>query len=153
MPSNYDALIDTLYQVQPFDSYADAAKKAKASVRDVKVAIAHLRKHCNNYGWTMPHVSCKHAEFDSSQKGKYFAVILEKDGSLPIDAEKRLHYTRGAYTSLMRVASLLANEAQALLSCSKNERSPTKRYMLESFVRKMKFIEEESKDIAKMCGI
>jgi hypothetical protein len=152
MPSKHDLLLDDIFQVLPCDSIADIAKKTKASKDNVRKAIAYLRKHPYEYGWTIPHVSNKRVEDDPTQKGKYFYVILEKDGSTLIDADKRLHYTRGAHTSLSCIATMLANEAQALLSCSKNERSPAKRYMLESIVKDMLFLQDKTKHAAAQFG-
>jgi hypothetical protein len=152
MPSKHDLLLDDIFQVLPCDSIADIAKKTKASKDNVRKAIAYLRKHSYEFGWTIPHVSSTSVEHDPSQKGKYFYVILEKDGSVPIDANKRLHYTRGAYRSLVTIATMLANESQALLSCAKNERSSAKRYMLESMVKDMHFMEDKVKHAAAQFG-
>jgi hypothetical protein len=152
MPKNYDSLIEDIYQVLPADSVADIAKKTHASPKDVELAIKHLRKYCKNYGWTIPHVSSNNVKYDPSQKGKYFAVILEKDSSSTIDNTKRLHYTRGSYASLVRASSQLTNLANALLAVAKNERAPNKRYMLESIVKDLTFVKEKAEHAAEQFG-
>jgi len=75
-------------------------------------AVAHLRKHAGEYGWTINHVE-KGADGNDR---KYFPVLVDADDPdiIVMDEDKRIAVAAGIHSSLTTTKTMCGNEAVSL---------------------------------------
>jgi hypothetical protein len=150
-PHKYDDLLNLIFQVLPCDMITQVVEKVnkltttKYHVSQVNHAICHLRKHADEYRWTIPHAKRGHGLI----KGKYFGVVRREDGGWepPPSGSLELLYD-GNRGTLSEIATKAENNAVAIEIYATQVPSPATRRLLRRLARDQRHVSEQAKDLA-----
>lgn len=111
---SYDNVIDALFQALPANSFKEMLGGMNVlgfNMTDgsLRTAIRYLRKNCNRYGWTIPHVG---------NPPIYFALLCEKDGEYSHDHLYKASLMDGSKSMTRRIVTQTANQAASLRAAS-----------------------------------
>lgn len=102
-----DTYIDALYKaLQPdgAESYESLRKQmarilgVRFSLSQVNCTLAYLRRHAEEYGWTVPYV--KRGTAIDGEEHRFFILDIERDPDFRMDAEYRGNFDNGCHTSV-----------------------------------------------------
>src|SRR5262245_36370393 len=128
-----DQRIDALFGALPATQYSEIAETMtsvlKETITESMVAqlLVHLRVNMDYYGWTVPHVKRGPAGEGGDDKGRLFAVLVDKDGTFYFDEAHRAHFDAGALSTMMTVARQAKNLSNSLGVAKQYERSRARR--------------------------
>lgn len=152
--SQKDQIIEVMFDVLPATTANEITKKMQRKLpwtteAHVEKALRHLRKNTEKYGWTVPHVGG-----DSTKKDRYFALLVERDGSYHFDdsPESRSHLRDGSKSMVMRIATESNNQATMLLIAAKHERKPTRRLELRNLGLDCEYVARKALALAHAMG-
>ena len=115
------------------------------SVASVVQALYHLRKHCAEYGWTVPLVKTGRPGAEDSHR--FFAVTTEKDGSYVLTSENRDNARNGSVSTVQRVLQQSQNSSAAWTACANNERSVKHRARMEELADDFAYLARKAKRV------
>src|SRR6478609_10543975 len=110
-----DKIIERMFDALPATTMDEIAQRVRPKMSGYRIptsyfhrALAHLRKNPEKYGWTVPHVGG-----DSTQENRYFAMLVERDGSYHFDQSpsSMAHLHDGSKSIVSRIATESANQA------------------------------------------
>jgi hypothetical protein len=79
----------------------------------LRTILTHLRKNCQFYGWTFPHV-------DSTGDGRYVMVLVNKDGTYTLDDQDKGSMEAGLQTTIKRIHRQMLNSSMAIEMAANN---------------------------------
>lgn len=145
-----DKYVEALFQVLPASSYEDIRLKMQKELGkrfapgQIGAVIAYLRKHVDEYGFTVPHVGSH--SVDGEQR--YFAVLVEKDGSFYFDPAHRKYLSDGQSCTIKTIATQAANMVVMLDVSMQCERSRARREHMEDLHENLSYVAKRTKRIA-----
>jgi hypothetical protein len=152
--SQRDKVIELMFDALPATTMREIAAKIRrrmpeAHDRSVHQALEHLRKNTEKYGWTVPHVGG-----DSTKKDRYFALLVERDGTYHFDdsPESRGHLRDGSKSMVMRIATESNNQSTMLLIAAKHERKQTRRLELRNLGLDCEYVARKALALAQSMG-
>jgi hypothetical protein len=142
-----DDILDMLFQCLPAPSGEViqgrlAEKGIDINYAYLMVVISYLRKHCDEYNWTIPHVKAG----APSGEDKFFHILLEEDGTFFSDPQFQGHLTDGSASMLTRLQTESENQASMLRAASEAEHGS--RFLKQVFSD----MGEECRAMSKKCG-
>jgi hypothetical protein len=145
---------EALFQCLPADTADDIRKRMNKELGVrwttngmVSQIISYVRKHYQEIGFTVPHV--KRGKPDPDEQGRFFAVLVEKDGSFYFDDEHRGHLHNGTRSSIANLARQTTNLRAIVATCKQYERSKARRDYLDELEENFEFVAKRSARILK----
>lgn len=149
--SKKDKIIELMFNVLPATTTDEITagirrKMPEVNKRSVEVALAHLRRNSEKYGWTVPHVGG-----DSTQTDRYFALLVERDGSYYFDESPKslgnLH--DGSKAIVNRIATESGNQAVMLRIAATETRKRNKKADLLDLALDVEYVARKAKALAR----
>jgi hypothetical protein len=137
-----DYLIEQMFTALPCTSLAEIAEKlsrltrSKVSAGNVGVLLTHLRKHRDEYQWTVPHAK-RGPNADGGDR--FHAVLVSDDGSLELNKETLQPIEDGMRGTVSHAATSLDNEVAALTAYAPHITSRNKRAALREVIDDMSY--------------
>ena len=150
-------LIYAIGNALPAASYAEivgrvrTATGASVSYQDVAWAISRLRRHAEQYGWTIPH----------SRRGntlpgedRFFMLLVDRAGDFfVVDDERREQLHVGASDVLNTTAQTMKNIGTSLEMATAYERSPAMKRALNNILTDVKYLSEKAAQLAEQVAV
>lgn len=150
-----DRAIDGLFQILPATTHEDIAERlGKYLRRHVKVSevgriLLHLRNHCDEYGWTVPHA--KRGKHAFTEEGfRFFHVLVERGRDAAFDDDHEGQLMGGLKSTTQHAASSIEHESDAIMLASAYCKNPLLRRLLKSIGRRSKQIGEDLREVVDM---
>ncbi len=135
MTENMHEQAEALFQCLPADDYDQVRVRLNRELGrrdltngDVGNVLAYVRKHYEECGYTVPHA--KRGPPLPGEHGRFFAILVERDGTFSYDDEHRQHFNNGTRSSVASISQQMRNLKAIVATLIKYERSPIKREYL-----------------------
>lgn len=149
--SKTDRILDAIFSVLPAASVAEILRGVRRQIRDVsdrdiRYAISRLRRHSKHYGWTIPHVGGS-----SDTAGRYFALLIERDGEYYFDKnpENTGHLRNGTKSITKRAARQMDNLCAALLAAAQQTRRRNEKAALEDLAHDVSYVARKARSVSR----
>lgn len=149
--SKKDKIISLMFNVLPATTMDEILariqrKMPDACKPDVWTALGHLRKNSEKYGWTVPHVGG-----DSAKKDRYFALLVEKDGSYYFDKnpESVGNMQDGQKSIVNRIATESGNQAVMCRVAATHTRKRNRRFEWNALAMDIDYVARKAKALAR----
>jgi len=141
-----DQIIEAIFDALPADSYEDIVTKVNRATRlrvthaQVNNAIAHLRSHSAQYGWTIPHV--KRGPGVGMDEGRFVAYLVDRQGhyELDVNPDAGRHLANGMSATIKHTASMMKNASAATRIAATHTRSVNARNRLNDLADDFAYI-------------
>jgi hypothetical protein len=145
-----DILLSGIYAVLPANSLTEVQGKLKARGVDVSIpaieqALFYLRRHANQYGWSVPHVK----RGPRSDKRCYFAVLRDKDRRFTLPLEYQAYSSHGFSGTVSQIANLGKHETTALRMMIQFEKRKPIRDASEELIVDLEYISKKAKALLR----
>jgi len=145
-----DILISGIYAVLPAGSLTEIQEKLKDRGLDVSIpaieqALFHLRKHCNQYGWSVPHVK----RGPGGDERLYFAVLRDKERRFHLPSEYQAYSAHGFNGTIRHIANLGRNETVALRMMIQHEKRKPVRDGIEELIVDLEYVARKARSLAR----
>lgn len=96
--------------------------------------MQHLRKHCLEYGWNVPHV--KRGPATEADEGRFFRCLVDRDGEYYFDEnpESLKHMANGTYGTVKQTVTMSRNQVAMLTMQVEHVRSLKARAKLREYI-------------------
>ena len=131
--------LDLIFQALPACGMREISERTGLDYGTVNRALAHLRSHSLDHGWTVPHVRRGPVMEDE----RFVAVLIDQNGSY-LEEESRAQIELGLYGTLLQVGRLCSNEANAVKVASHHVRSRRHRGRLEDLSADLEYIGQKA---------
>lgn len=145
---------ETLFQCLPANSLDEIRKRMNKELKVrwetigmTSAIISYVRKHYQEFGFTVPHV--KRGKADPGEQGRFFAVLVEKDGTFYFDEEHHDHLQNGTRSSIASIAQQSLNLKTIVATCKQYERSKGHRDYLDELEENFEFVAKRTARILK----
>ena len=112
MPTKMERYVEVLYEILPCDSVMEIMAKMQKRLgrghtkitKDIVYKVLHyVREHPDECGYTVPHV--KRGNQQTDERKKFFALLIQPDGTFEYDDDFRDYRDTGAVGTLRGIAS------------------------------------------------
>lgn len=149
--SKKDKIIELMFNVLPATTMEEIATRIRHKIpnvnrRDVQIALGHLRRNTEKYGWTVPHVGG-----DAKQKNRYFVLLVEKDGSYYFDKnpESVGNMQDGSKSIVNRIATESSNQAVMCRIAAIHTRKRNRRFEWNALAMDIDYVARKAKALAQ----
>jgi hypothetical protein len=148
--SRMDLIIDMLFAALPAKTLEEIQDKFKAkgvnvTISTLEQALFRLRRHAEQYGWSVPHV----VRGPNSDKRCYFAVLRDKKGDFHLISEHRAYSRHGFRGTVSHIANMGKNETVALRMLAQFDKSKVRREGAESLILDLEYVARKAKALLR----
>jgi hypothetical protein len=155
-----DQLINLMYEALQDGScktYSDLTSKINEkldgsgvylNIGRVATAMAHLRKNCGQYGWTIPHI--KRGVPNVGEEERIFYTLVDKGGNFWVSEGDRENLNRGMNSTVQQVVTEVINSAKALDGISLHVRSRLYAERMKDWADDLRYIARKGKALLRL---
>jgi hypothetical protein len=150
-----DQLIEAIFDALPATSYDEIVSKVNKSTKlrtnagRVNNAIAHLRAHSADYGWTIPHV--KRGTALVGEEGRYLALLVDRQGHYELDSnpDAARHINGGINGSIQQAATMMQNLTAGTRIAATHTRSTNSRAKFNDLADDFEYIARKAAAVVR----
>lgn len=138
-----DIACEALFQCLPASTREEIRRNLqkelgyRINVGYVDKIMGHVRKNVPTYQYTVAYVSSGAA--GAHDKGRYFAMMVQKDGTFYMDPEHRRYFSGGMQTKLSMAGTILSCSAVMIDVMTQYERSAVQREFWEDHLETLNY--------------
>ena len=154
-----DKAVEALFQCLPASSYDEIRRKMqretgwRINVGFVRQVLSHVRHNVPTYGFTIPYVMSgggkgrTKAEKQQDTEDRYFAILVQRDGTFHMDPQHRRFFSDGIGNKIMGVGTVVMSASLMIEVSLQYERSAIQRDFWEDQLETLNYV---GKRIARM---